>query len=166
MHQVTYQRTRQELLKVWTRHTLARKAILLRVAVVFACCGFLVFCEGFYRYLGVFLLLGTVWAPVQAVLTISKFLTVNPEITGPTTLTYSESGVTVQSAATKIEMGWSAFTGWQETPDYFLLTRRGVRLDTIIPKRAFSSEEAESFRSYARQVGQRSNKKRNVDNLE
>jgi hypothetical protein len=154
MHQVTYQRTKQEMLKVWTRHTLARKAVLLGVAVVLACCVFLMFCEGFYRFLGVFFLLVTVWTPVQAVLTLSRFLTLNPELTGPTTLAYSETGVTVQAAATKTEMGWSAFSGWQETPDYFLLTRRGVRLQTIIPKRAFSSEQAESFRNCARQIGQ------------
>ena len=155
MHQITFQRTKEELLKVWSKRTLLRRAMLLRMLVVFGCSLFLWFCGGFWQYFGVGLALYVVFLPIGAIGSYSRILRTRPDLTETMTVSFDDSGIVVQSAAQKTEVTWSIFSGWAETPEYFLLSYRGTPVELIIPKRAFAAQQAEAFIGYLRRIGKR-----------
>jgi hypothetical protein len=155
MHQITFQRTKDELLKTWSKRTLLRRAMLLRMLVVFGCAVFLWFCDGFWRYLGVAFALYVVYVPIGAIGVYSRILRTTPDLTAPMTVSFGDTGVVVQSTVQKTEIGWSIFSGWAETPDYFILSYRGTPIELVLPKRAFAAQQAEAFIGYLRLIGAR-----------
>jgi hypothetical protein len=155
MHQITFQRTRDELLKTWSKRTLLRRSMLLRMLVVFGCAVFRWFCDGFWRYLGAAFALYVIYLPIGAIATYSRILRTTPDLTAPMTVSFGDTGVVVQSTAQKTEIGWSTFSGWAETPDYFILSYRGTPLELVLPKRAFAAQQAEAFIGYLRRIGER-----------
>lgn len=61
-----------------------------------------------------------------------------------TTLSFSEEGIHYKTPSIDSTIDWSLFTGLIEDEELFLLLYKAPRTYTIIPKRAFGSEEAKA----------------------
>jgi hypothetical protein len=127
----------------------------MRMLVVFGCAVFLWFCDGFWRYFGVAFALYVVYLPIGAIGTYSRILRSTPDLTAPMTVTFGDNGLIVQSTAQRTEIGWSIFSGWAETPEYFFLTYRGTPIELVLPKRAFAAQQTEAFINYLKRIGEK-----------
>jgi len=75
------------------------------------------------------------------------------DLRGDQTYCFSESGVSMTFASGESRVNWSYFIGLLETKDLYVLRHPLKQLGSIIPKRAFPDEAAESaFRRLAQQI--------------
>jgi len=90
-----------------------------------------------------------VWFPVAALewfnllslrpLQIRLFFHRNPKFMGKYHLAFSESGIEFKTASLESKLAWTHYTRFLEDRDVALLIY-GVRMYTVIPRRAFASE--------------------------
>jgi hypothetical protein len=123
--------------------------------VILACGVFLLFTEGFYRFFGGMCLLYLLFLPIKTVITFSRVLDSSPNYTAHTVLQFGEEGVVMTTSFGKSEIPWRAFTGWSQDADHFFLRYLQQRLDVIIPKRAFTPDQAGAFIEYLNRIGQK-----------
>jgi hypothetical protein len=94
-----------------------------------------------------------IYLPIGAIGAYSRILRTIPDFTAPITMSFGDDGIVVQSSTQRSEMSWTAFSGWAETQDYYLLSYGGMAMETVLPKRAFTQQQAEAFITYLKHIG-------------
>jgi YcxB-like protein len=72
-----------------------------------------------------------------------------PSAQSPMTMTFSDSGIRVQSQHYDSRVNWSTYIGWAEEKSVFVLFPQ-PRIYVPIPKRAFTVEQSNEFREILR----------------
>ena len=66
---------------------------------------------------------------------------------GPSTLSLTDAGLSLESDATALTIKWSSLTTFDDRPDHFVLKYNQDRVFMVVPKRAFDSDtQAARFR--------------------
>lgn len=153
MNEVSFQRSSAEIVRIWSTRTLLSGRSMVRVMIIAASAVFLFYFDGFYRYLGAAALLYLLVLPVRTIVTFWRVVD-HPRFTGPTTLGFDENGLTVTAGdGTVSQMPWQAFGTRAQNTNYYFLRHAGTHLDMIIPKRAFTPEQAAAFERCLVQIG-------------
>jgi hypothetical protein len=147
---VTYQIPRDVLVRIWWRRMLFRRRRLFFMAFLIA---FSVACfimRGGIEYAGIIFAVFLVMMPISLYRVLAKAADSDRVWTDPKTLEFSPSQVVITGPNWKTEMPWTRFKRFSEDATYFYLDLSENALGSVIPKSAFSIEQQERFRQYAR----------------
>src|ERR1043166_9152451 len=95
MNEISYQRTKSEILRLWTIRTLLRKSMILRTIGLLVCGVLMFFLGDFYPYIGAACLIYLVLLPFQTVVAFNRVLKTNPIFTYQTVLRFGDTGITL-----------------------------------------------------------------------
>ena len=71
-------------------------------------------------------------------------------LTAPKTVTFHAAGVAVAGGNYKSELEWNFYKGFSEDGTYFYLHAPASSFDGVVPKSAFTPEQQDAFRQYAK----------------
>jgi hypothetical protein len=145
---VTYQMQFEEVVRTGFRRKLLRPRFLTSIAIIFVVGVVLLIAGDSAVYVGIFCLAYAVFAPLQLYFAIQRLIRQCAWFTAPTTLGFSDAGVTVTAPDYHTEMAWSGFRSCSQTRDHFFLFLDDGNSAVTIPKRAFSAEQLQRFLSY------------------
>jgi hypothetical protein len=127
-----------------------RRLVITALIVAFTVSCFLV--RGGMEY-GGFLGLGLfLFMPFNLHRVLAKAVDNNQIFTDPKTVEFGPTQLVVTGPNWKSEMPWTRFKGFSEDAIYFYLDLSDNGLASVLPKSAFSFEQQERFRQYAKNV--------------
>jgi hypothetical protein len=88
--------------------------------------------------------------PLNLYRLLAKAIDENRQYTDPKILEFSESRLIVTGPNWRSELPWTTFRGFSEDPSYFYLHLSDNGLASVLPKDAFSTEQQQRFREYAK----------------
>ena len=148
MNTVTYQMQFDEVVRTGFRRKLLRPRFLRSIAILLVIGVVLLVVGGRSAYVGMFCIAYAVLAPLTLYLAIQRLIRQCAWFTAHTTLGFSDAGVTMTTPGYRTEMAWSWFRSWSQTRDHLFLFLDDGNSAVTIPKRAFSTEQLQSFLSY------------------
>lgn len=102
------------------------------------------------EYFGIFLLFLGLFLPIRLYQGLRKMVHRNSQFTDPKTLEFSPSRLVVTGPDWRSELPWTKFHGFSEDAAYFYLHLSDSGFASVIPKSAFTFEQQEKFRQYAK----------------
>lgn len=147
---ITYQMPRDVLIRIWWRRMMLRPRILIwlsfDIVLAIAC-----FILGGGAEIAAYFLLGVAIAgPVAIYRGLAKAIDTDPAWTDLKTLEFGSSRLVSTGPNWKNEIPWTRFQGFSEDPAYFYLHIADNGLASVIPKNAFTPDQQQSFREYAK----------------
>jgi hypothetical protein len=147
---VSYQVPRDVLIRTWWRRMMLRPRRLTFTAFILAFSIVCFFLRQGMEYAGMVFLLFLVFMPIAQYRALAKAVDHDRVWTDPKTLEFGSSQLVVAGPDWKTEMPWTRFRRFSEDATYFYLDLSDSGLGSVIPKSAFSVEQQERFRQYAR----------------
>ena len=147
---ICYQVPRDVLIRVWWRRLMFRPWLLLLMAflLVFSATCFVI--RRGMEYAGSIFAVFLVLAPLSAYRILAKAADNDRAWTDRKTMEFGPSQIVVTGPDWKTEMSWRRFKRFSEDSTYFYLDLLDNGLGSVVPKSAFSIEQQERFRHYAR----------------
>ena len=151
MPTVRYQLTKSEAVLTALRRRMLRRPFIVVEAGLLVTTLLVWFWGAEYRYLGIWFGALFVFLPVFTLIVLLKTVQNIPILTSETTLSFDASGITLSTAGLTSQLAWSTYRRWSESSEHFFLYL-GESVATTIPKRAFTPEDADLFRTYAKAI--------------
>jgi hypothetical protein len=147
---ISYQVPRHVLIGIWWRRMMLRPNRLIAIAllVIFSIVGFAV--GGGMEYAGWVFVGLLIMMPISVYRVLVRAVENNKQLTDPKTVEFGATRIVVTGPDWKNEMAWTRFRGFSEDPGYFYLHLSDNGLASVVPKSAFSPEQEQIFREYAR----------------
>jgi hypothetical protein len=147
---VSYQVPRDVLTRIlWRRMMLRPRRLLFSPVILLIGVSFF-FIWPDDLLVGAIFLMFLVFMPIAQYRAIAKAVGNDRTWADPKTLEFSSSQLVLTGPDWKSEMPWSRFIGFSEDPAYFYLHLSDTGVASVIPKSAFSSEQQQLFRQYAK----------------
>jgi len=145
---VSYQVTRDVLVRIWWRRMMLRPRRLLLSGFILLVS---ISCFSLWNdaFVGLIFLLVLVFLPIAQYRTLAKAVDNDRMWTDPKTLEFSSSQLLLTGPDWKSEMPWTRFKGFSEDDTYFYLPLSDNGIASVIPKSAFSPDQQQKFRQYA-----------------
>ena len=126
-----------------------RRLFFMAFMVVFCAACFIM--RGGMEYAGIVFGVFVAMMPINLYRVLAKTADGDRIWTDPKTVEFSPSQIVVTGPNWKTEMPWTRFKRFSEDADYFYLDLSDNGLGSVVPKSAFSAEQLEQFRRYARE---------------
>lgn len=101
-------------------------------------------------YFSIFIFVFCALFPILLYQKLGRAVDSNSQLTDRKTVEFSPSRLLVIGPDWRSEMPWTKFRGFSEDADYFYLHLSEDGHASVIPKSAFTSEQQEKFRQYAK----------------
>jgi YcxB-like protein len=109
------------------------------------------FVKGGRFQIGGYILLGlAAGIPFANYRAIARAVENNSQMADSKTVDFSPSGLVATGPNWRNEMPWTRFKGFSEDGTYFYLHLSENGMASIVPKSAFTAEQAQTFRDYAK----------------
>ena len=147
---ITYQVPRDVLVRILWRRLMfrSRNHVILGLYIMLAVVCFII---GGGAEIAAYIFIGFAIAnPIGIYGGVTKGVGDNPQITDPKTVDFSPSGLVTTGPNWKIEMPWTRFKGFSEDGSYFFLHVSESGTVSVVPKSAFTTEQQQKFREYAK----------------
>lgn len=151
MTTVRYQMTKSELLAAAMRRRMFQREFIVLEVGLLACALITWLWAEDHRYLVFYFAGSFLCLPLLTLIVLWRTIRAIPMLTAETMLSFDTDGIVVSTAGLKSEVAWSSYVKLTESADHFFLyLSQGA--GTTIPKRAFTPEEADLFRTYAQAI--------------
>jgi hypothetical protein len=147
---VNYLVPRDVLIRTWWRRVMLRprRAFFMILMAVFAAACFVL--RGGMEYAGIVFAVLLLLMPINLYRVLAKAADGDRAWTDPKTVEFGPSQIVVTGPNWKAEMPWTRFKRFSEDAEYFYLDLSEHGVGSVVPKSAFSAEQVERFREYAR----------------
>lgn len=126
----------------------SRRLFVMALLVVVSVVCFVM--RGGLEYAGIVFSVFLVMMPISLYRVLAKAVDGDRVWTDPKTVEFSPSHIVVTGPDWKTEMPWTRFKRFSEDSTFFYLDFSEHGLGPVIPKSAFSPEQQDRFRQYAR----------------
>lgn len=105
---------------------------------------------GGMEYVGWVALGALIMTPINLYRVLVRTVENNKQLIDPRTVEFNSTRLVVTGPDWKNEMAWTRFLGFSEDASYFYLHLSDNGLASVVPKSAFTPEQEQIFREYAR----------------
>ena len=151
VEKVSYQVSRNVLVKIWWKRWMLRPRVLISLSVMVVLMVIFLFQDSGVEIAGYILLGIVITVPFNIYRALAKAIDNDSMWTDRKTLEFSHSGIVTTGPDWKNEWPWKRFKKLSEDADYFYLVLSNANgLASVIPKTAFTPEQQDKFRECAK----------------
>jgi len=153
---ITYQVPRDVLVRIWWRRMVCRPRLLIGMTIFavmgIGCIMMRLFAGGDtgFLYCGSGLLFLIIVAPLNIYRVLAKAVDDNAQFTDRKVVEFSQTKLIITGPNWKSELPWSHFLGFTEDANYVYMPLSKNGIASVVPKSAFTPDQLESFRVYAK----------------